>query len=243
MSIKICVACPAGKQLNVSQRNCAIVPKNSLYNETGRYRIQPLVTIPAPNPQLEYCPTNNPYFSGTDSVSCPGDSYWQISQSKCYGCPAYSFFNVTTRQCQLYPSIYVNGSRDRLLATDKTSIADYDRMLRQSLVKNPKYRPANCTSNTSYAAVTTCIECNANNFQYFNVQTLQCTYCDGYPDPVTNKCKPKVYYYPNFSAPNLLFNNSDYNITKAKADADYKANPNTTGYCPLSSPYPKYSRL
>lgn len=42
MSAKNCVACPAGKQMNVTLRNCAIVPKNSLYTNTGRYRIQPL---------------------------------------------------------------------------------------------------------------------------------------------------------------------------------------------------------
>lgn len=99
--------------------------------------------------------------------------------------------------------------------------------------------PKNCSDPTAYAAVTACIVCNPNNFQYFNVETLTCSYCDGYLDPATNKCKLKVYYFPNFDAPNLLYINKDYNSSKASAQAEVQKNPNTTGYCPLNTPYPK----
>lgn len=90
------------------------------------------------------------------------------------------------------------------MATNSTTIKDYDNKLQNAVNQNPKKVPSNCPNSNQYAAITQCITCDTTNNFYFNVETLTCTFCEGSPDQSTNICSPKKYYFVNPQANNII---------------------------------------
>lgn len=119
----------------------------------------------------------------------------------------------------------------------------YNATLNQAIAQNPQAFPDKCPDSTTYAAINTCVKCNPNAGLYFNVQTLNCTACDGIPDPKTALCVPKKYYFVNTGAPNLIVSpNTTLQQIKANNDKIIQSNPTQYSTCPLETPYP-YNNL
>lgn len=103
--------------------------------------------------------------------------------------------------------------------------------------------PSQCPDMGQYAAITACVACNPDAGQYFNVETMTCTYCDGVPDVYTGKCSQRKYYFVNTNAPNLLIpSNTTIETIKANNDKVVQSDPVKYGICPESDPYPNHER-
>lgn len=86
------------------------------------------------DPQVPNCNSSYPYYDEISCVRCYYPNFiFHVDEKLCGQCDNNTYFDNNRHQCVQKDVIYVYGSRSQLLATNSTSIAEYDRRLNKSI--------------------------------------------------------------------------------------------------------------
>ena len=147
-----CIFCPEGQIFNVDSKICTSAPLGLKYDPNVRQYIPPEAhheTDPkSPNyisnsaltdtESIPNCNNTHPYYDTVACINCQAPFLiFDVDAAKCSLCDAVKIYNATTHKCDQRNFLYVNGSSERLMATEARSIEDYRAGLTQAVKQNP----------------------------------------------------------------------------------------------------------
>lgn len=203
MESATCSKCPYDTAINPDKHVCVPISHFTNYSSVDNYLLDGAAALPTPPAGQTPCPTDKPFFNGTNCVSCNTPSYWSVQSNTCKDCPNNLTFSPNTKNC----TTPQNNSITFLEGTNwVTAPGNFTNVLAERATFVSTHDPSNytyCSKSAPYFDGVTCISCPNE----FNLTSSKCITAPtgqvfdpnthSYVTPVTGKDT-------NPAAPNLI---------------------------------------